>query len=139
MEVNLKDWFGWWETFCIEYGFGDDDGTGLTVFSEEQKQRVCNMDETKFSTDGHNSRIGGRPANSVTLSDTTRSGTVTNKSSLSITLMCGSNAASHCLCMLCFPLTPKRIIVQLITAGSPISLVSKASLAMKMGMNTPLS
>jgi hypothetical protein len=52
--------------------------------------------------------------------------------------------ASHCLCMLCyvmlcFPLTPKRRIIQLITAGSPISLVSKASLAMKMCMNTALS
>jgi hypothetical protein len=35
-EVNLKDWFDWWEAFCIEYGFGDDDDddTGHVVFSE---------------------------------------------------------------------------------------------------------
>jgi hypothetical protein len=91
--VNLKDWFERWEAFCIEYGFGDDDGTVHVVFSEEQKRRICNMDETKFSTDGSDGGIGGRPANSVTISDTARSGTGTNKSSLSSTLMCGSNTA----------------------------------------------
>jgi hypothetical protein len=37
------------------------------------------MDETKFSTEGSDSGIGGRPANSVTISDTTRAGTGTNK------------------------------------------------------------
>jgi hypothetical protein len=51
------------------------------------------MDETKFSTDGSDGGIGGRPANSVTISDTTRAGTGTNKSSLISTLMCRSNAA----------------------------------------------
>jgi hypothetical protein len=53
------------------------------------------MDETKFSTDGSDGGIGGRPASSVTISDTTRAGTHTNKSSLSITLMRGSNAADE--------------------------------------------
>jgi hypothetical protein len=48
-EVNLKDWFDRWEAFCIEYGFGDDNGTGHVVFSEEQKRRICNIDKTKFS------------------------------------------------------------------------------------------
>jgi hypothetical protein len=94
-EVNLKDWFDRWEEFCIEYRFGDDDGTGDVVFSEEQKRRICNMDETKFSTDGSVGGIGGRPANSVTTSETTRAGIVTNKSSLSITLICGSNTAGE--------------------------------------------
>jgi hypothetical protein len=93
--VNLKDWCDRWEAFCIEYRFGDDDGTGHVVFSEEQKRRICNMDETKFSTDGSDGGIGGRPANSVTISDTTRAGTGTSKSSLSSTLMCGSNGAGE--------------------------------------------
>jgi hypothetical protein len=93
--VNLKDWFDRWEAFCIEYGFGDDDGTGHVVFSEEQKRSICNTDKTKFSTDGSDGGIGGRPANSVIISDTTRAGTGTNKSSLSNTLMCGSNAAGE--------------------------------------------
>jgi hypothetical protein len=94
-EVSLKDLFDRLEAFCIEYGFGDDDGTGHVVFSEEQKRRICNMDETKFSTDGSDGGIGGRPANSVTLSDTKRAGNSTNKSSLSSTLMCGSNAVGE--------------------------------------------
>jgi hypothetical protein len=94
-EVNLKDWFERWEDFFIEYGFGDDDSTGHVVFSEEQKRRICNMDETKFSTDVYDGGIGGRPANSVIISDTTRAGTGTNKSSLSSTLTCGSNAAGE--------------------------------------------
>jgi hypothetical protein len=94
-EVNLKDWFDRWGAFYIEYGFGDDYGTGHVVFSEEQKRRICNMNETKFSTDGSDGGIGGRPANSVTISDTTRDGTGTKKSSLSSTLMYGSNAAGE--------------------------------------------
>jgi hypothetical protein len=93
--VKLKDWFERWGEFCIEYAFGDDDGTDHVFFSEEQKQRICNIDGTKFSTDGSDGGIGGCPANSVTISDTTRAGTGTNKSSLSINLMCGSNAAGE--------------------------------------------
>jgi hypothetical protein len=62
-EVNLMDWFDRWEAFGIEYGFGDDDGTGHIVFSEEHKRRICNMDETKFSTESSDGGIGGRPAN----------------------------------------------------------------------------
>jgi hypothetical protein len=90
-EVNLKDLFERWEAFCIEYGFGDDDGTCHVVLSEEQKRRIFNMDETKFSADGFDGGIGGRPENSVTISDTTRAGTCDNNKSLSSTLMFGSN------------------------------------------------
>jgi hypothetical protein len=56
------------------------------------------MDETKFSMDGSDGEIGeigGRPANSITIAGTTRSGTTTNKASLSSTLMCGSTAAGE--------------------------------------------
>jgi hypothetical protein len=92
-EVNLKDLFDRWEAFCIEYGFGDDDGTGQVVFPEEQKRRIFNMDKTTISAGGSDGGIGGRPANSVTISDTPRAGTGTTNSSLSSTLMCGSNTA----------------------------------------------
>jgi hypothetical protein len=53
------------------------------------------MDETKFSTDGSDGGIGGRPANSMTIADAARAGTGTNKSSLSSTFMCGSNVAGE--------------------------------------------
>jgi hypothetical protein len=51
------------------------------------------MDDTKFSTDDSDGGIGGRTENSVTICDTTRAGTGTNRSNLSSTLMCVSNAA----------------------------------------------
>jgi hypothetical protein len=53
------------------------------------------MDQTKFSMDGLDGEIGGHPANSITIAGTTRSGTATDKASLSSTLMCGSTAAGE--------------------------------------------
>jgi hypothetical protein len=53
------------------------------------------MDETKFSTDTSDGGIGRCPVNSVTISDTKIAGTGTNKSSLSSTLICGSNAVGE--------------------------------------------
>jgi hypothetical protein len=93
--TNLGDWYDHFESFCIEYGFGDDGGGGKVVFTDDQKRRISNMDETKFSMDGSDGEIGGRPANSITIAGTTRSGTATNKASLSSTLMCGSTAAGE--------------------------------------------
>jgi hypothetical protein len=92
---NLELWYASWESFCIEYGFGIDDGTGHVKFTEEQRRRIANMDETKFSMDGADGGIGGRPANSSTITNITRSGTGCNKANMSITLMCGSNAAGE--------------------------------------------
>jgi hypothetical protein len=53
------------------------------------------MDETKLSTHGSDSGIVGHPTNSVTIADTTRAGTSTNKSSLSSALKCGSNVVGE--------------------------------------------
>jgi hypothetical protein len=50
--TNLGDWYDHFESFCIEYGFGDDGGGGKVVFTDDQKRRISNMDETKFSMDG---------------------------------------------------------------------------------------
>jgi hypothetical protein len=51
------------------------------------------MDETKFSTDGSDGVIGGRPANSIAMLGVARAGTAVNKTIMPSTLMCGSNAA----------------------------------------------
>jgi hypothetical protein len=56
---NLDEWYDRWQRFCLEFDFGDSDGKGGIVFSEEQKWRIVNMDETKFSTDGSDKGIGG--------------------------------------------------------------------------------
>jgi hypothetical protein len=55
------------------------------------------MDETKFSTDGSDGGIGGRPANSITMLGVTRAGTAVNKALMSSTLICGSNASGEAL------------------------------------------
>jgi hypothetical protein len=92
---NLELWYDSWESFCTEYGFVIDDGTGHVKFKEEQIRRIANMDETKFSMDGADGGIGGRPENSITIATITSSGTSCNKASMNITLMCGSNAAGE--------------------------------------------
>jgi hypothetical protein len=50
--TNLGDWYDHFESLCIEYGFGNDGGGGKVVFTDDQKRRISNMDETKFSMDG---------------------------------------------------------------------------------------
>jgi hypothetical protein len=54
---NLELLYDSWESFCIEYGFGIDDGTDHVKFTEEQRRRIANMDEMKFSMDGADSGI----------------------------------------------------------------------------------
>ena len=63
------------------------------MFPEAQKRRIINLDETKLSLDGSDGGIGGRPANVIVIKNLFRSGTATNKTNVSSTLMCGSNAA----------------------------------------------
>jgi hypothetical protein len=70
-------------------------GDGKVFFTDDQKQLISNMDETKFSMDGSDGEIEGRPANSITIAGSTRYGTATDKSSLSTTLMCGSTGAGE--------------------------------------------
>jgi hypothetical protein len=55
------------------------------------------MDETKFSTDGSDGGIGGRPVNSITMMGVARARTAVSKASMSRTLMCGSNSAGEAL------------------------------------------
>jgi hypothetical protein len=94
---NLDEWYDRWQSFSLEFGFADDDGQGGITCSEEQKRRIVNMDETKFSTDRSYGGIGDRPANSITMLGVARSGTAVNKANMSSTLMCGSNAAGEAL------------------------------------------
>jgi hypothetical protein len=54
---NLDEWYDRWQRFCLEFGFADDDGQGGITFSEEQKRRIVNMNETKYSTDGSDGGI----------------------------------------------------------------------------------
>jgi hypothetical protein len=50
--TNLGNWYDHFASFCIEYGFGKYGRGGKVFFADDQKWRISNMDETKFSMDG---------------------------------------------------------------------------------------
>jgi hypothetical protein len=77
----------------LDRAFASRSEDGPDHFSEVQKRRIINLDETKLSLDGSDGGIGGRPANVIVIKNLFRSGTATNKTNVSSTLMCGSNAA----------------------------------------------
>jgi len=90
---NLTTWFDGWEAFMVTKGFATRGEDGSVTFSQSQMRRIINLDETKLSLDGSDGGIGGRPANVIIIKNNCRTGTATNKTNVSSTLMCGSNAA----------------------------------------------
>jgi hypothetical protein len=90
---NLSTWYDGWEKFVLDRAFASRSEDGSVHFSEVQKRRIINLDETKLSLDGSDGGIGGRPANVIVIKNLFRSGTATNKTNVSSTPMCGSNAA----------------------------------------------
>ena len=76
----------------MDRAFASRSEDGPDHFSEVQKRRIINLDETKLSLDGSDGGIGGRPANVIVIKNLFRSGTATNKTNVSSKLMCGSNA-----------------------------------------------
>jgi hypothetical protein len=102
--TNLNDWFDSWEAFLVSQGFATEitgeDGDGKeVVVSEDQKRRIINVDETNLSLDGSDGGRGGRPGCTITIKHCSRPGTAQNKSSVSSSLMCGSNATGEAMPM----------------------------------------
>jgi len=65
---NLNDWFDEWGLFCVAKGFATrSEHDGEVVFSEAQKRRIINIDETNLSLDGSDGGRGGRPASTITI------------------------------------------------------------------------
>lgn len=98
---NLSDWYDAWEKFLTTQGFAseiiNESGAKEIVFSEEQKRRIINIDETNLSLDGSDGGRGGRPSCTITIKHCSRPGTAQNKTSVSSSLMCGSNAAGEAM------------------------------------------
>jgi hypothetical protein len=90
---NLSTWYDGWEKIVLDRAFASRSEDGSVHFSEVQKRRMINLDETKLSIDGSDGGIGGRPANVIVIKSLFCSGTATNKTNVSSTLMCGLNAA----------------------------------------------
>jgi hypothetical protein len=94
---NLNNWFDEWGLFCVSKGFATRTDQGEVIFSETQKRRIINIDETNLSLDGSDGGRGGRPACTITIKHCQRPGTAQNKVGLSSSLMCGSNAAGEAM------------------------------------------
>jgi hypothetical protein len=94
---TFYEWYDRWQSLCLKFGFGDDDGNGGITFCDNNKRWIVNMEETQFSTDGSHGGIGGRPGNSITMLGVARAGTAFNKSIMSSTLICGSNTVGESL------------------------------------------
>jgi hypothetical protein len=102
--TNLNDWFDSWEVFLVSQGFateitGEDGNEKEVIVSEDQKRRIINVDETNLSLDGSDGGRGGRPGCTITIKHCSRPGTAQNQSSVSSSLMCGSNAAGEAMPM----------------------------------------
>ena len=94
---NINIWFDNWEWDLVDLGFAFYDEDGKCVIPDEQLCNILNFDETCLSADGSEGRRGGRPE--ITIHDPRfpMAGKVTNKDSLTATLICGSNAAGEAL------------------------------------------
>ena len=81
----------------VELGFATRGANGKVTISAEQLYFIINFDETCLFVDGSKGRRGGRPA--ITLHDLCLlyTGKRTNKDSLTVTLIMGSNAAGKAL------------------------------------------
>ncbi len=73
-------------------GFALKDKDGIVHFKPNMLHRIINLDETKLSLDGSDGGVGGRPVHTIHLKEQFRTGTATNKSGTSSTLVCGSNS-----------------------------------------------
>jgi len=104
---NMDTWFDTFKDFVVSNGFATDeeerdvDGNLISevTFSEEQKEQIINLDQTKISEDRSDGGIDGRPSMNIS-SDGPRTGTAVNKSCNSSTLIgtvtvCGSVLPPH--------------------------------------------
>ncbi len=91
-------WFDNWEQYLVDLGFANvDPTTGIVVIHIEQLKHIINIDETCLSLDGSDNVRGGRPE--VYLYDPTihQVGKALSKSSLTSTMITGSNAAGEAI------------------------------------------
>ncbi len=92
---NLMLWYDGWEEFVLSKGFAVENPDGSVHFHERMTHQICNLDETKFYLDGSNGGIGGCPCCTIRVKMKSRTGTASNKSGCSSTLICASNAAGE--------------------------------------------
>jgi phage terminase large subunit-like protein len=93
---NISMWFDNWEHDLVELGFTRVDAiTKKVTILPEQLRNMGNLDETNLSLDGSTTTRGGRPAMVLYDPRFPQVGRATSKSSLSVTMIAGSNAAGE--------------------------------------------
>ena len=92
---NLLMWFDNWENDLIQFQFAICDNTGKVHIPPELLHRIGNFDETCLSLDGSNTVHNGCPDCMIYNPRFPVIGSATSKSSLTSTLITGSNAAGE--------------------------------------------
>ena len=89
---NSNTWFDSWESDLVSLGFAFKNDEDETIIPEDQKRNILNLDETCLGMDGNKGGRGGRP--SVVFYDPSlpKLGKRAVKSSLTTTMITGSNA-----------------------------------------------
>ncbi len=93
---NISMWFDNWEHNLVELGFACVDAIikKVTILSE-QLRNIGNLDETNILLDGSTMTRGGRPEMVLYDPRFPQVRNATSKSSLSVTMVAGSNAAGE--------------------------------------------
>ncbi len=90
---NLSLWFENWENELVELGFAYCDPImGQVCIPKEQLRNILNFDETCLSLDGSTTNHGGHPEAVLYDPRFAQVGKTTTKSSLTLTMITGSNA-----------------------------------------------
>ena len=102
-DVNMNSWYKNWKKFCVEQGFATDveerDSNGNLIseitFKLDRKRLIINLDELAISLDGNSGGRGGRPSAVPCTRNISRTGTGTNKSDSSFTVIGAHNTVSE--------------------------------------------
>jgi hypothetical protein len=86
-----------WENNLVELGLADRDlMSGKVTIAEDQLQNIVNLDKTALSLNGSTQNKGGRPEMILLDPQFPMVGMMISKSSMCMTLICGSNARLFC-------------------------------------------
>jgi hypothetical protein len=94
---NISSWFDKREWDLVELGFATRWADGKVTISDEQLYMIINFDKMCLSLDGTEGRRGSQPKIMLHDPHMKYNGKWTDKNSIMVTLVCGSNAASKAL------------------------------------------
>ncbi len=94
---NINSWFDNWGHNLVELGFATKLEDGNVDFINNQLKQIINIDKTCLALDGGNGKQGGRPLIVYVGKNLPDSGKSFSKSSITVTMITGSTAASEAI------------------------------------------